>query len=147
MTSDGPDVSPTATVTHVGMCVTDLDQAEAFYRGAFGFERLYELSPPDGVTGRLLGVEEPVGLTAVYLGLGNFTLELLHFDRDGNEGRRRRPFTEPGLTHLSLSVHELEPVLDRVRELGGSVVEESHVGVAVLVRDPDGQVVELVAQR
>jgi len=86
-------------------------------------------------------------LTAVYLTMGSFVFELLHFDRDGNPSGRERVFNEPGLTHLSLTVEDLPATLERVQACGGTVVDSSNVGVAVLVRDPDGQLVELLAAR
>jgi predicted enzyme related to lactoylglutathione lyase len=79
--------------------------------------------------------------------MGAFTLELLHFDRGANPPARRRVFNEPGLTHLSLTVDDLPATLAKVRELGGEVVEATDIGVAVLVRDPDGQLVELLRTR
>jgi catechol 2,3-dioxygenase-like lactoylglutathione lyase family enzyme len=130
-------------LSHVGLCVTDLERSRRFYEEALGFTVQRELRPPDDVTGKLLGVEDP-GLTAVYLTLGPFVLELLHFGRDANPSAADRVFNEPGLTHLSLVVEDLPGVLDRVRANGGSVVEESSLGVAVIVRDPDGQRIELL---
>jgi lactoylglutathione lyase len=86
-----------------------------------------------------------VGMTAVYLERDGFVLELLHFDREGNQPRRERDFTEPGLTHLSFSVDDLASAKARVVELGGEVLEDTDVGgLAVMVRDPDGQLVELL---
>lgn len=140
-----PDpVTGPSVVTHVGVCVSDLAASEAFYTGALGFTRVHDLRPPDAVTGRLLRIEPPVGLTAVYLQSGSFVLELLHFDRPGNAPRRERPLTEPGLTHLSLTVDELAATRDAVEAHGGTVLEETDVRVAVLVSDPDGQIIELI---
>ena len=51
---------------------------------------------------------------------------------------------EPGLTHLSLSVDDVDAVCARVPEYGGEVVESSNIGAAVFVRDPDGQLLELL---
>ena len=134
-----------ATVAnHVGLCVTDLDRSRRFYEEALGFAFQRDLRPPDEATGKLLDVERP-GLTAVYLTMGSFVLELLHFDRPENPPFRPRVFNEPGLTHLSLSVDDIPATLEAVRRCGGSVVESSDLGVAVLVRDPDGQLLELLA--
>lgn len=134
-----------ATVAnHVGICVTDLDRSRRFYEEALGFTFQRDLRPPDDLTGKLLDVPSP-GLTAVYLTMGSFVLELLHFDRPQNPPFRPRVFNEPGLTHLSLSVDDIPATLDAVRRCGGSVVESSDLGMAVLVRDPDGQLLELLA--
>ena len=106
------------------------------------------LEVDDGPTSTLLQVTAPVGLKAIYLTLGNFVLELLHFDREGNDPERRRSFTEPGLTHLSFNVADLAATRAAVVEHGGSVLDETELsGVAVLIRDPDGQLLELIQAR
>ena len=135
-----------SVVNHVGLCVADLDRARRFYTEALGFTVQRDLRPDDGLTGRLLQIDRP-NLTAVYLTLGDFTLELLHYDRDDNPPARTRVMNEPGLTHLSLTVDDLDATLGHVVEAGGAVLDDTNVGVAVLVRDPDGQLVELLAAR
>lgn len=129
-------------VNHVGHCVTDLDRTRRFYVELLGFQVARQLQVADEAAGPLLGVEPPVGLTAVYLQRGSFVLELLHFDRPGNPERTERVMNEPGLTHLSLSVDDLAAVVGRVEQFGGQVVFDSPV--AAMVRDPDGQLLELL---
>jgi catechol 2,3-dioxygenase-like lactoylglutathione lyase family enzyme len=131
-----------AIVNHVGMCVHDLARSQRFYVEVLGFQVDRELRPPDGATGALLSIDPPVNLTALYLSRGSFVLELLHFDRPGNPPAPRRPFNEPGLTHISLSVEDMDATVALVPERGGEVV--TNVMGAVMVRDPDGQVIELL---
>lgn len=50
-----------------------------------------------------------------------------------------------GLTHISLSVSDLATILLKVAEFGGSVVEETVAAGSAMIRDPDGQLLELVA--
>lgn len=133
-------------VAHVGLCVADLERAERFYVEGLGFTRLRELRPPDGVTGKLLRIAQPVALTAVYLGLGDFVVELLHFDRPDDPPIHERSMTEPGLTHLSISVDDVAATARRLADHGGEILTDTDVRLAVLVRDPDGQIVELVAR-
>ena len=138
----------TSVVNHVGICVTDRDRSRRFYEAAFGFIHRADLEVGDGAAGRLLGVSPPVGLTAVYLELGTFVLELLHFHRDGNDPARDRTFTEPGLTHLSLGVAAIDATCELVRQHGGEVLETTRLGAdAVMVKDPDGQLLELLPRR
>lgn len=132
-----------AVVNHVGLCVTDLDRAQRFYVEVLGFEVGRELTLPDSATATFLSVEPPVGLSAVYLERGPFTLELLHFDRPGNPVAIDRPFTQPGLTHLSFSVDDLDTTLALVTDLGGELVTVLP-GAAAIIRDPDGQTLELL---
>ena len=72
-------------------------------------------------------------------------LELLHFDREGNDPQRDRSFTEPGLTHLSFSVDDVPATCHLVTQHGGEVLSDTDVGgFAIMVRDPDGQLLELL---
>src|SRR4051794_40948716 len=135
-----------SVVNHVGLCVDDLDRARRFYTEALGFAFQRDLVPDDAATGRLLQIDQP-NLTAVYLTLGDFPLELLHYDRPGNPPFRGRVMNEPGLTHLSITVADLDATLGRVAAAGGEGLADTSLGVAVLVRDPDGQLVELLANR
>ena len=132
---------------HFGHCVADLDRASHFYCTLFGFTEKKRMSVPDDPTSQLLSVDKPVGLTAAYLEKDGAVLELLVFDRPGNAPARARPFTEPGLTHLSFSVDDLAATCAQALELGGTVVEGTDVGAAVFIRDPDGQAVELIDMR
>ena len=89
-----------------------------------------------------------MGLRAVYLLLDGFVLELIAFEREGNEPARDRSFTEPGLTHLSIGVDDLAAACERVRAHGGEVLADTELaGLAVMVRDPDGQLLELLPRR
>jgi catechol 2,3-dioxygenase-like lactoylglutathione lyase family enzyme len=129
---------------HVGQCVTDLARARRFYEQLLGFEFERELHPPDEMSSRLLRIEPPLGFTVVYLRRDGFVLELLHFDRPGNPAYRAREVNEPGLTHVSVSVDDLDSVLARVPDFGGEVLADTNIGHGAFVRDPDGQLVELL---
>ena len=130
---------------HVGHCVTDVAVSRRFYEELLGFTHRRDLQVPDGPASKLLRVAAPVGMTAVYLERDGFTLELLHFDREGNDARRDRSFTEPGLTHLSFSVDDVATTCARVAGLGGEVLTDTDIGgLAVMIRDPDGQLIELL---
>jgi catechol 2,3-dioxygenase-like lactoylglutathione lyase family enzyme len=134
-----------AVVNHVGLCVTDLERSRRFYEAVLGFTHQRDLPVPDIAASKLLQVPEPVGCTAVYLERDGFVLELLHFDREGNAPQRERSFTEPGLTHISFSVDDVGAACGLVEEHGGEVLRDTDVGgLAINVRDPDGQLIELL---
>lgn len=138
-------MSGRARFNWVGLAVQDLDRSRRFYEELLGFEYQRELVPPDEPTARLCQVGPPANLTAVYLQLDGFVLELLRFDREGNPPARSRPMNEPGLTHLSVTVDDLPGVVTRTPDYGGTVVTGTDMGGAICVRDPDGQLVELLA--
>ena len=133
-----------ATFNHVGHCVTDLDRSRRFYQELLGFEVERAMQVPDTPADRLLRVAAPLGMSALYLRRDSLVLELLHFDRPGNPPARARVMNEPGLTHLSFSVEDVAATARLAAELGGEVLEDTDVGAAVFVRDPDGQLIELL---
>ena len=136
--------------THLGLCVSDLERSLRFYRDVFGFAE-DSARPPLAMKGEpaatLLGLPD-VDLRAVYLVRDGFCLELLAYPAPGTLGDRApRAMNRVGLTHLSFEMDAIEPVLARVREAGGRVLEESRIPPAVFVTDPDGTRIELVLRR
>lgn len=129
---------------HVGQCVTDLARSRRFYVELLGFEPWREIHPPDETSRRLLALDGDLGLTACYLRREGLVLELLHF---AAPERRRAPapraMDEPGLTHISLSC-DIDAVCARVAGYGGEVLAATNIGRGVFIRDPDGQLVELL---
>ena len=133
-----------AGFNHVGQCVTDLERSRRFYVEVFGFEVARELRPPDQGSDRLLRLPAPLGMTACYLKRDDFVLELLHFADAGTAPGEERVMNQPGLTHLSLSVDGIEEALAAVEANGGEVLADTNLGMAVFVKDPDGQLIELL---
>jgi catechol 2,3-dioxygenase-like lactoylglutathione lyase family enzyme len=130
---------------HVGQCVTDLERSRRFYCELFGFTLEREINPPDESSAKLLSLAPPLGMTAAYLVRDGLVLELLHFGADGQtHAYRERRMNDPGLTHISLSVDDIDDVCARVSAFGGEVIASTNIGNAVFVRDPDGQLVELL---
>ena len=104
---------------HVGLCVSDLARSRSFYEKAFDFKFWWELKPgdiPDETATKLLQLEAPLGLHAVYLVRDGFVLELLAYNPDRYEQVRQRSMAELGLTHVSLAVNDVEAAVARVEE-------------------------------
>ena len=101
---------------HVGQCVTDLERSKKFYVDVLGFEPWRELTFPDEPSDRLLRLTPPVGMTASYLRMDGFVLELLHFAGSGAAPLpfRERTMNEPGLTHVSVSVDDIAETCRKV---------------------------------
>jgi lactoylglutathione lyase len=130
---------------HVGQCVTDLERSKRFYCELFGFSLEREITPPDETSAQLMSLTPPLGMTAAYLVRDGLVLELLQYSAAGQtRPYRPRTMNEPGLTHLSLSVDDIDDVCNQVPAYGGEVVAGSNIGAAVFIRDPDGQLVELL---
>jgi lactoylglutathione lyase len=130
--------------SHIGLCVTDLDRSRRFYEEVFGFRQAFEFRTEGPETPRLLRLEAPLVLHAVYLAVDGLLLELLHFDRQAPARETPRVMNEAGLTHLSLFVDDVDAVVAAVPRFGGRVRDDTNVGVAVFVEDPDGQAIEVI---
>jgi lactoylglutathione lyase len=128
---------------HLGQCVTDLERSRRFYEELLDFQVEREIQPPDDPSSRLLRLPEPLGLTALYLRRDGLVLELLHFAA-GHAPARERVMNEPGLTHISVSLDDVEAVCARVPEYGGTVLDATNIGAGIFIRDPDGQLIELL---
>ena len=134
-----------SVVNHVGLVVADRARSRCFYEGLLGFEFWWEIDAPDDRTAPLLQLSEPVGLHATYLVLDGFVLELIDYSRRPVHAGPERVMDQIGLTHISLSVSDLPGVLARVAEFGGTVVEATVSAGAAMIRDPDGQLLELLS--
>ena len=133
-----------AIFNHVGLCVSDRDRSRRFYEGLLGFEFWWELDLPDEGTEKLLQLDRPIGVRATYLVRGAFVLELIDYSQRDVKTGHQRVMDDVGLTHMSLSVSDLAGVLAKVAEYGGSVIEETATEAFAMIRDPDGQLIELL---
>lgn len=133
-------------VSHIGVRVRDLDASLKFYT-ALGFTEVKRLTVPDQVAESLLGLAPPIGFEAVYLRNGGVVLQLLTFSGHPAPDEPERGMVEAGLTHLSIAVADLAATRDAVTAAGGAVVADPGGGFACMVRDPDGQLIELVNER
>ena len=140
---------PLQRLTHIGICVADLERALRFYRDLLGFTYEHELEvagEPSDTLLRLRGVE----LKAVYLTRDGVRIELLRFAQPPAPAPRARALHEHGLTHLSFRVADLDATLAALRAAGERVLEETVIrfpefgAAACFIVDPDGQLIELV---
>ncbi len=82
---------------------------------------------------------------ATYLVRDGLVLELLGYSHRVLHAGSDRVMDQVGLTHLSLSASDLDEVLAAVDRFGGSVVEGTVSDQSAMIRDPDGQLLELLA--
>jgi len=142
-----------ARVSHIGICVSDMERSIAFYRDALGFTVTSELRVAGEPSDTLLSLRD-VELHAVYIERDGFRLELLHFGSPRSPARPpERRINDLGLTHLSVQVANVDEALARLEEQGASVDRPTRIAaggdraVAAFVRDPDGLPIELILKR
>lgn len=129
---------------HIGLCVADRERSCRFYEGLLGFKFWWELELPDDGTQQLLQLDRPIGVRATYLVRDGLVLELLDYSQREVRSGPERAMDQVGLTHMSLSVSDLAGVLTMVDGFGGSVVEATVTEQFAMIRDPDGQLIELL---
>ena len=135
---------------HLGQTITDIARSRRFYEDLLGFKFWWEFEVPDELSCKVLMVPSPCKLTATYLWRPDLVLNLMHFgDPGAQEAYEARKLNAPGLTHLALSVEDVPVLLDMVEAYGGEILWESQGapsdwGQAIYIRDPDGQLIEIV---
>ena len=137
-------------LTHVGICVADVERALRFYRDGLGFTYRSELRVQGEPTDTLLRLHG-VDLHAVYLERDGTRIELLHYAAPSAVGDDApRPMNRRGLTHLSLRVDNVAETVAALRAAGGHILDETHIDLpdfaaaAIFLTDPDGTLIELV---
>jgi catechol 2,3-dioxygenase-like lactoylglutathione lyase family enzyme len=134
-----------AIYNHTGQVVADPERSMRFYQEVLGFRYWYQLSPPDEAVSKLCGLPPPLQVTAYYLTLDGCVLELMHYAAPGAAtAYRARAMNDLGLTHLSISVEDIQATARKAVEYGGEVIEASDLGFGPMIRDPDGQLLELL---
>jgi len=131
---------------HVGLCVADRGRSRRFYEGLLGFQYWWEIDPPDDRTAQLVGLPEPLGVHATYLVRDGFVLELMDYSKRDVHAGPQRVMDQVGLTHISFSVSDLPGVLAKVAEFGGAVLDATVTEGSAMIRDPDGQLLELLSE-
>lgn len=131
---------------HVGLCVADRGRSRRFYEGLLGFRFWWEIEPPDDRTAQLVQLPEPLGVHATYLVRDGFVLELIDYAKREVHGGPERVMDQMGLTHISFSVSDIGAVLEQVGNFGGSVVDGTVSEQSAMIRDPDGQLLELLSE-
>ena len=136
-------------LTHVGVCVRDIEKSTDFYCTALGFEKVGGMHVDDTASARLLAVDG-LDLELVYLQRDGFRLELLGYTAPGTTGDGEpRAMNALGFTHLSFRVDDVDALTAAVVEHGGRRLSDRSVSFdggnrGVMLTDPDGNLLELI---
>jgi len=138
-------------LSHLGLCVADLDRARRFWCEGLGFREVGALRVAGEPSATLLELPD-VELDAVYLERDGVRLELLHYPTPGHTGTpEARPMNALGLTHLSFRVEDVPETAAALVALGARERPGTRVGNpefaagAVFLTCPDGSRIELVS--
>lgn len=140
------------SVSHIGLCVTDLDTSLRFYTEGLGFE-VAETYTAGGEVAAAAEIDTAGQMTSQMLLKDNFRLELLWWaDEPGCVGAPSTTRNQLGLTHLSFAVDDIPSAEARLVALGAKVIEPTRTSInnenvaadLVFLTDPDGTRIELV---
>ena len=141
---------PIERMSHVGICVSDLERSIRFYRDLLGFRHVSNLQVAGEPAARLLRLPG-ADLHAAYLERDGTRIELLWYAAPPRrEPQPERRMNDLGLTHLSLRVSDLPDLVEELRRQGVRVLDDTRLefpefgAAAVMITDPDGQWIELV---
>lgn len=134
-------------VSHIGLCVSDLERSMRFYCDGLGFAT-QEVHEVDNLFADALEVQRDVVLTSQFIRKDGMAIELLHFRSPGTVGSPSTHRNQLGLTHLSFVVPDLEQAAAALVAAGGTVlaptrVKDPNVDLMFL-SDPDGTRIEIM---
>jgi catechol 2,3-dioxygenase-like lactoylglutathione lyase family enzyme len=137
------------SVSHVGICISDMQRSARFYTGALGFVEEYylDVGPPGDACDVLTELPE-LSCRVGFFRQDGIRIELCTYEHPDVVGpAERRPMNQLGLTHLSLIVEDIAAVTARIVECGGRVYPQTRIttpkGDMIFCTDPDGIRIEL----
>ncbi|MCL0101771.1 hypothetical protein M1O29_01630 [Dehalococcoidia bacterium] len=93
---------------------------------------------------KLLRMPTPFKVRLIFLQKDGLVIELQGFETQGVEPAPDFLMNRVGLGLIHLDCKNLPDILERVPIYGGEVLEDTNIGSAVLVKDPDGAILELI---
>lgn len=132
------------TAHHVGITVSDLGRAVAFYTDTFDLDVLARFEVGGEAFADAVDVSNATGSFA-HLDADGIRIELVEYDPAGESGEPPT-LNRPGAVHLGLSVDDLDAFyagLDGVETLSRPQTTESGTRI-LFVRDPEGNLVEVL---
>jgi catechol 2,3-dioxygenase-like lactoylglutathione lyase family enzyme len=135
---------------HTGVVVPDIDAAIRFYTELLDFEVYSEGSWDAENAGfnQVVGLDGSAARLCMLKGQ-NAYLELFEYVPVLEPARRECNANETGIRHLCFAVRDVQAMLARCIELGGSKINEPYSvpggATAAYCRDPFGNLIELVA--
>jgi len=136
---------PEPTAHHVGITVSDLDRAVAFYTETFGLDVIAEFSVGGEAFADAVDVDGATGSFA-HLDAGGIRVEVVEYDPEAAADEPPE-LNRPGAVHLGLAVADLDAFYgtldDGVRTLSRPRTTESGTRI-LFVRDPEGNLIEVL---
>ncbi len=143
----------------LGCVVGDLEKSVAFYTEAIGFKEAGSFEVPGDYAKRVgLTDGKKLSVTILTLGEGDAAtkLKLMQVDGSGTSAPNDYIHSTLGFSYLTIFVKSTDHALDRLKEAGVKPLADGPLPLPenldpsmalTLVRDPDGNIVELVGPK
>lgn len=151
------------SLSHVGVCVSDLDRSTSFYNNVIGARTILTVNMGTDLPAKhrtLIEMPDDVCTISRFLDLDGRLIELLQYSSDAAASvhvgdATRRPMNKLGLTHLSFRTSDRErfdSILRETPRYGGTVLDESRIQMnfngfdsdLIFILDPDGTRIEIM---
>lgn len=138
-------------VTHLGLCVSDVERSRRFYVEALGFREVGRMGASGEATATILSVPD-ADLDLLYMERDGLRLELIGYKAGVTGDGAPRPMDQLGFTHLSVRVDDVDALCKEITAHGGTVLPETEVTFewgnrGIMALDPDGARIELIERR
>ena len=131
--------------------VNDLEKTRDFWINLLGFNLHIEAKEESPYIDELLAIKDPMLTTIKLIDSKGFIIELLKFDNYQVEDSWAGDLKTTGLTHIALTVDNLDELVENLRKLDYQTLSEIKTSPnkkvkVVFVRGPEGIMLELVQE-
>lgn len=151
-----PNVEFSRTTIDVGIVVSDVEKAARFYKNAIGFTEVpgFDVSEEMGADSGLTD-HQAFKVRVLVLGEGDSAtkIKIMEFPKvSSKKVDHQYIHSSLGFSYLTVFVADTTAAVERVKKAGAALVREPYqIGggnfYLTLVRDPDGNIVELVGPK
>jgi catechol 2,3-dioxygenase-like lactoylglutathione lyase family enzyme len=138
-----------AAIRHTGLVVADLERSIKFWCDVMGFVVFRQMKESGPHIDAMMGLKDVSVTTAKLAAPDGNLLELLCFHSHPDKQRwEGRPYST-GLTHIALTVKDLDETLRRLKQFGGSIPAKPQFSLdgqvkVIYATGPEGILLELV---
>lgn len=138
-------------IRHIGIVVSDLTKSIEFWQKYFRFEITIDQIEPSPYIDELLNLKTEKLQTVKLKGKNQVLIELLKFHNLKIEEMWSGTLTSTGLTHIALTVDNLEDLCDKLVEDGYQTISKilippSKKVKVVFIKGPENLLIELVEE-
>ena len=131
--------------------VNNLEKTRDFWINTLGFKLHIEAKEESPYIDELLAIKEPMLTTVKLIDSKGFIIELLKFENYQVENSWSGDLKTTGLTHIALTVDNLDELVEILRKLDYQTLSEIKTSPnkkvkVVFVRGPEGIMLELVQE-